>query len=106
VRWLRQERLAGLENAKAPGMILKIVRSSHWTEEGCFRAVSSWLQLATSRNQPICAVAAQNDSVAIGARKAFDAEKLMLTGGKWSEVSFLGVDGFPALAKLLSTAVG
>jgi hypothetical protein len=43
----------------------------------------------------ICAIAVPNDSFATGARKAFEAEKLMLAGRKWSEVPLHGVDGFP-----------
>jgi|CZLA01.1.fsa_nt_gi ribose transport system substrate-binding protein len=90
-----QQRLVGLDSAKSPGMTLKILKSSNWTEEGGFHATSSWLRLTTSQQQPIGAVAAQNDFIAIGARRAFEEAKPMLPGSAWSELPFLGVDGLP-----------
>jgi ribose transport system substrate-binding protein len=88
-----QNRLVGLENAKSAGMTLKILKSPNWTEEGGFHAASSWLRLITSQKEPICAVAAQNDSIAIGARKAFEEIKPTFPTGVWSRMPFLGVDG-------------
>jgi ribose transport system substrate-binding protein len=90
-----QQRLVGLEGAKSSGMTLKILKSPNWTEEGGFHAASSWLRLTTSQQQPICAVAAQNDSIAIGARRAFEEAKAVLPSGTWSQLPFLGVDGLP-----------
>lgn len=88
-------RLAGLETAKPPNLSIKVLRSSNWTEEGGFHAVSSWLRLSTSRLQPISAVAAQNDFIAVGARRAFEEAKLLASDGPWSQMPFLGVDGLP-----------
>lgn len=90
-----QQRLIGLESAKPPSMTLKMLNSHNWTEEGGLHAVSSWLRLSTSLKQPICAVAAQNDFIAIGARKGFEEAKLLLPGSAWSQLPFLGVDGLP-----------
>lgn len=90
-----QQRLIGLEGAKPPSITLKMLNSHNWTEEGGLHAVSSWLRLSTSRKQPICAVAAQNDFIAIGARKGFEAANLLLPGSAWSQLPFLGVDGLP-----------
>lgn len=90
-----QYRLVGLEGEKKSAMTLKILKSPNWTEEGGFQAVSSWLRLTTSQKEPICAVAGQNDSIAIGARKAFEDAKLLLPGGPWAQLPFLGVDGLP-----------
>ena len=74
-----QHRLIGLERAKPTRMTLKILKSSNWTEEGGFQAASSWLRLTTSQQQPICAVAAQKDLIAMGARKAFEEAKASYT---------------------------
>ena len=90
-----QQRLIGLESAKPPSMTLKMLNSHNWTEEGGLHAVSSWLRLSTSLKQPICAVAAQNDFIAIGARKGFEEAKLLLPSSAWSQLPFLGVDGLP-----------
>jgi ribose transport system substrate-binding protein len=91
-----KQRLIGLEGAKPPSITLKMLNSHNWTEEGGLHAVSSWLCLSTSRKQPISAVAAQNDFIAIGARKGFEAAKLLLPGSAWSQLPFLGVDGLPS----------
>lgn len=90
-----QQRLIGLEGAKSASITLKLLKSHNWTEEGGYHAVSSWLRLTTSHKQSLCAVAAQNDSIAIGARKAFEQAKLLVPGGAWSQLPFLGVDGLP-----------
>jgi ribose transport system substrate-binding protein len=84
-----QQRLIGLESAKPGGMTLKILKSPNWTEDGGYHAVSSWLRLTTSQKEPICAVAAQNDFIAIGARRAFEEVKLSAS----TQLPFLGVDG-------------
>lgn len=90
-----RDRLIGLEEAKASSITLKMLKSSNWTEEGGYHAVSSWLRLTTSQQQPMCAVVAQNDSIAIGARKAFEDAKLLVPSGASSPMPFLGVDGLP-----------
>ncbi len=59
-------------------------------------AASSWLRLTTSQKEPICAVVGQNDSIAIGAKKAFEEMKPIFPSGAWSQLPFLGVDGLAA----------
>jgi ABC-type sugar transport system substrate-binding protein len=90
-----QHRLIGIEAAKSFNITLKTLKSANWTEEAGYHAVSSWLRLSTSKQQPICAVAAQNDFIALGARKAFEEAKPTLPNGPWSQLPFLGVDGLP-----------
>jgi ribose transport system substrate-binding protein len=55
--------------------------------------VASWLRLSTSRQAQIQAVCAQDDSMAMGARKAFEE------CNDWKEqlatMPFLGCDGLP-----------
>lgn len=89
-----QQRLQGLQTAKAANLTLKILKSSNWTEEGGYHAVLSWLRLTTSRQQHIHAVAGQNDLIALGARRAFEEMKAE-SGGQWANLPFLGVDGLP-----------
>lgn len=89
-----QQRLAGLQDAKAANITLKLLKSANWTEEGGYHAVLSWLRLTTSRQQTIHAVAGQNDLIALGARRAF--EEMKAEGAQtWSTIPFLGVDGLP-----------
>jgi ribose transport system substrate-binding protein len=89
-----QQRMSGLQEAKPGNISLKILKSSNWTEEGGYHAVLSWLRLSTSRQQPILAVAGQNDLIALGARRAFEEMKSE-SGSQWSHLPFLGVDGLP-----------
>lgn len=84
-----RDRMAGLLEAKAENLMLKVIRCSNWTEEAGHHAVASWLRLSTSRLEQIHVVAAQNDSLAMGGRKAL----LALSGKHWANVPFLGVDG-------------
>ena len=90
-----RHRFVGLEGAKPPRVTFKILKSHNWTEEGGFQAASSWLRLITSQRQPISAVAAQKDLIAMGARRAFEEAKALLPGGSRSQLPFLGVDGLP-----------
>jgi len=90
-----QQRLLGLEEAKPKGIALKHLKSANWTEEGGFHAASSWLRLATSHQQAIAAVAAQNDFIAIGARRAFEEMKSAQAGAFSPNLPFLGIDGLP-----------
>jgi len=89
-----QQRMSGLQEAKPMNIALKVLKSPNWTEEGGYHAVLSWLRLTTSRQQPINAVAGQNDLIALGARRAF--EEVKADGpSPWPDLPFLGVDGLP-----------
>lgn len=90
-----QQRLVGLQQGQPNNISLKILKSSNWTEEGGYHAVSSWLKLSTSRQQPIHVVSAQNDAIALGARRAFEDVKSAPEAHAWSHLPFLGVDGLP-----------
>ncbi|MFZ0758603.1 MAG: sugar ABC transporter substrate-binding protein [Candidatus Sulfotelmatobacter sp.] len=86
-----QERTAGMHLTKPANIQVKIMRAN-WTEESAHRAVSSWLRLRTSRETVIDLVAAQDDSMAVGARKAF-AEIAEGDRERWLKVPFTGCDG-------------
>jgi len=70
------------------------VMKAQWTEASAYKAVASWLRLSTSRDAHIAAVCAQDDSMALGARKAFE-ECLDKQREQWERVPFLGCDGLP-----------
>ena len=90
-----RERLAGLQEVKARNLELKIIKSTSWTEEGGRHAMASWLRLSTSLKQTIHAVAAQNDVIAMGARKAIGE-----LASHWSKLPFLGVGGQVATGRV------
>ena len=89
-----KERLAGLHRGLAPSIKLTVLRAQ-WTEDSARKAVESWLTLTSGKKLAMDVVAAQNDAMAIGTRKALldvtnPAEREM-----WQSLPYLGVDGVP-----------
>jgi ribose transport system substrate-binding protein len=89
-----KERTLGMQEAK-PANLHLITLKGQWTEESSQRAVRSWLKLPTTKKTTIDLVAAQDDSMAIGARKAFQELPSELEKERWLGVPFLGCDGLP-----------
>jgi len=86
-------RCEGLLETMPGNTQLRVVKG-HWTESSAEKAVHSWLGLSTSRNTEIVAVCAQDDSMAIGARKAIEQSSHALQQS-WRQIPFLGCDGMP-----------
>jgi ribose transport system substrate-binding protein len=76
-----------------PRNIKLIAMKGQWTQESAFHAVCSWLRLSTSDKLPIDAVVAQNDAMALGARKALLEQSNVAVRDKVLSLPFLGVDG-------------
>jgi len=89
-----RERESGFQQTK-PGNIHVSVLKGQWTEESAYRAVASWLKLLTSQKARIDLVLAQNDAMAIGARKAFQEMGNEIERERWLSLPFLGCDGVP-----------
>jgi ribose transport system substrate-binding protein len=89
-----KERTAGMLEGK-PANIQVIFLKGQWTEESSRRAVQSWLKLSTSRKAPVDLIAAQDDSMAIGARKGFQELPNELERERWLALPFIGCDGLP-----------
>jgi ABC-type sugar transport system substrate-binding protein len=89
-----KERTLGMQEAK-PANINLILLKGQWTEESAQRAVRSWLKLSTSKKTIIDLVAAQDDSMAIGARKAFQELPSELDKERWLKIPYIGCDGLP-----------
>ncbi len=90
-----QHRLSGINQTKPFNLILRALRAQ-WTEESAYAAVQSWLRLSTSHQVRICAVVAQNDSMALGARRAIEETTSGTERDQLLSVPFLGCDGVPA----------
>jgi ribose transport system substrate-binding protein len=88
-----KERSAGMNQTKPANIQVKSIRAN-WTEESAYKAVSSWLRLRTSQETHIDLVAAQDDSMAAGARKAF-SETAQSDRERWLKMPFTGCDGLP-----------
>jgi ribose transport system substrate-binding protein len=89
-----RQRTIGMMETKPASVHPKMLRGN-WTEESAYKAVSSWFHLSTSRQQKIALIAAQDDEMAMGARRAV---KDMLTGEErrmWLSIPYIGCDGMP-----------
>lgn len=88
-----KERTLGMQETK-PANIQVIALRGQWTEESSQRAVRSWLKLTTSQRTAVDVVAAQDDSMALGARKALE-ELPEADRERWLSLPFIGCDGLP-----------
>ena len=89
-----KERTLGMQETK-PANIQIIALRGQWTEESAQRAVRSWLKLTTSQKSTVDLIAAQDDSMAIGARKAFEEITSEADRERWLKLPFTGCDGLP-----------
>jgi ribose transport system substrate-binding protein len=90
-----QTRTAGMLETK-PANVQVTTLKAQWTQESAERAVCSWLKLATSSSAVIKLVGAQDDSMAMGARKAFEKITNEKERARWLGLPFTGCDGLPA----------
>ena len=89
-----KDRKAGFDAVCPKNLRVTLLRGK-WTEESGYRGVATWLKLGGSSKAGIVAIAAQNDAMAIGARKAFQELSNEQERAKWVRVPFLGCDGVP-----------
>jgi len=89
-----QERTAGMLETK-PKNIQVTTLKGQWTAESAERAVISWLSLSTSQRVQFDLVGAQDDSMAMGARSAFEKIKNEEERKRWLALPFTGCDGVP-----------
>jgi ribose transport system substrate-binding protein len=94
-------RTEGMQLAKPHNVEVRILRG-RWTGESAYNAVTSYLKLAIAKEVRIGVVAAQNDSMALGARKAFEDMDNRPIRDRWLKLPFIGCDG---LLKSGQTAV-
>jgi ribose transport system substrate-binding protein len=87
-------RTSGMYETKPVDVQVKLMKGQ-WTEISAYRAVSSWLRLSTSHQTHIDVVAAQDDSMALGAKKAFQELPEGPARDRWVSLPFIGCDGMP-----------
>jgi ABC-type sugar transport system substrate-binding protein len=90
-----KERIFGMQQLKPVNIKINTLKGQ-WTEESAYKAVSSWMRLSTSGKQFVDLVGAQDDSMAIGARKAMQGSSDEVLREKWLGVPFTGCDGLVA----------
>lgn len=89
-----KQRTVGMYETKPVSVQVKTLRAQ-WTEASANKAVSSWLRLSTSQQARFDVVAAQDDSMAIGARNAFHELPEGPAREHWLNLPYLGIDGMP-----------
>ena len=87
-----RDRLLGFQEVKHANLHLTMLKGQ-WTEESAQRTIRSWLKLTTSQKTVVDLVAAQNDLMAVGARKAFQEVASEVDRERWLGLPFLGCDG-------------
>lgn len=89
-----KERALGMRETKPSNIHVTVLRAQ-WTEESAQRALRSWLKLSTSQRAAVDLVGAQDDSMAVGARKAFEELANESERERWLKLPFTGCDGLP-----------
>jgi ribose transport system substrate-binding protein len=89
-----RDRTVGMQETKPSNIHVTLLRGQ-WTEESAQRAVRSWLKLTTSHKAAIDLVGAQDDSMTMGARKAFEELSSESERERWLKLPFTGCDGLP-----------
>lgn len=84
-----EQRASGMLETKPGNIRIRVLKSSNWTEDAGFHAVTSWLRLSTANQEQMHLVQAQNDFLALGARRAIEEQ----SQDRKSNLPFLGVDG-------------
>ncbi|ABF43002.1 monosaccharide ABC transporter substrate-binding protein, CUT2 family [Candidatus Koribacter versatilis Ellin345] len=86
-----QQRTNGMMETKPANIQIRAMKAQ-WTEQSATQAVNSWLRLAIAKDLGIGLVAAQDDSMALGARKAFEEHS---NRDNWLSLPYIGCDGMP-----------
>jgi ABC-type sugar transport system substrate-binding protein len=94
-----EDRSRGLQESIAGGEITTINLDALWTEESAEQTVRGWLRLRKWESTRIDAVAAQDDSMARGARRALEAVPELAQ--RCAAIPFLGIDGVPEVGQQL-----
>jgi ABC-type sugar transport system substrate-binding protein len=89
-----KDRAQGMMSAK-PANIQVTSLKAQFTEESSLRSVRSWLKLSTSQKAVIDLIGAQDDAMAMGARKAFQEITNESERDRWLRLPFTGCDGLP-----------
>jgi ribose transport system substrate-binding protein len=89
-----RQRTSGMYETKPASIQVRSLKAQ-WTEASAHKAVSAWLRLSTSRESHVEMIAAHDDSMAVGARKAFQEHTSGVDRERWLSLPFLGCDGVP-----------
>jgi ABC-type sugar transport system substrate-binding protein len=89
-----KDRALGMQSTLRPDIQVTALRGQ-WTEESAYKSVTSWLKLNVTHKVNIHLIGAQNDAMAMGARKAFQDVGNEGEREQWLRLPITGVDGVP-----------
>ena len=92
VRDVAKVRTKGMLSTKPLRVDVKTLKGD-WTQNSGYQAIKSWLSLSTSRQLHVSMIAAQNDDMAIGARRAFEELGNLAERDAWLRLPITGCDG-------------
>jgi ABC-type sugar transport system substrate-binding protein len=94
-----QDRFRGLQDALRGSAVKLVSLDALWTEESAEEAVRRSMRINTLESHQIVMVAAQDDSMARGARRAIESSKEL--GARFKTIPYLGIDGVPDVGQKL-----
>ena len=96
-----QQRLEGLKARVGAGVRVEEISAGQWTESDGIVAFNDWYRVARSGDPVVAAVAAGNDELALGARRACEALPNAAHREALLRARFLGVDACPTFGQRL-----
>jgi ribose transport system substrate-binding protein len=86
-----QERLNGAREVVGDAGIELNILNGDWTENSAETSVANWCRLESTLSSPPALVGAQNDSMAVGAKRAIAKIR-----AEWAHLPYTGCDGLPS----------
>jgi ABC-type sugar transport system substrate-binding protein len=98
-----QQRVEGLKSQFGSDIKLEEISAGQWTESDGIVAFNDWYRVAKARDPVVPVVAAGNDELALGARRACEALATLQHRDALLKAKFLGVDACPTFGQKLIT---
>jgi len=96
-----QQRLSGLKSQLGPAVRLEEISAGQWTESDGIVAFNDWYRVAKAHDPVLPVIAAGNDELALGARRACEALANAQHRETLLRARFLGVDACPTFGQKL-----
>ncbi|HXY40399.1 MAG TPA: substrate-binding domain-containing protein [Vicinamibacteria bacterium] len=96
-----QQRLSGLKSQLGPAVRLEEISAGQWTESDGIVAFNDWYRVAKGHDPVVPVIAAGNDELALGARRACEALANAQHREALLRARFLGVDACPSFGQKL-----
>jgi ABC-type sugar transport system substrate-binding protein len=96
-----QQRLEGMRSQLDSGITVEEISAGQWTESDGIVAFNDWYRVAKARDPVVPVVAAGNDELALGARRACEALANAQHRDALLQARFLGVDACPTFGQKL-----